>query len=236
MNRNYKILVSIVFTLFLGSNLSWAAPQCHDLFNAQLPAGVKALLPGADFVLSHKFEYTAEQAYNDDRFFDFTKKYPDMDPNDAVALYYYTESLSYRLNSTLAKKEYDPYMRQAQVYIDSALKHLPVVEKTALYRGLKREEIDILKKYKVGEVIEFQEYKSTSDSIQIADAFSTYHEDYSHIMVIKNAKAYDLIDISHYPDEREFLIKARSRFKLIDIELHEERGSKTKKYIVEMLD
>ncbi len=231
--------IFIIFaTAFFGSTATYANTSCVNIFNAeQQNFKAKALLPEAAFVLSDTYKRLKNKTYGSQEFDLLRGDYPRMSEEDAVALFGYTSYLHKDLNRNLASKKYDPFYRQVLVYINSALSYLPVVIKEKLYRGMRNADVEQLSKIAIGEEFVFNEFKSTSQSIQIAKMFASEKDDMSHVMEFINTKSYNLSRYSAIPEELEYLVKPGSRFKLIDIQINDNGPIlyKTKKYIVEMV-
>lgn len=115
------------------------------------------------------------------------------------------------INGLLLDKEYDDPLIKL---MDRTLEKIGYKKYDKLIRNSSN------KKYKnkeVGDVIEYDTYISTSKDFNIMVAKSNLRNDNNIELIIHNADAVVVKDLSDYPEENEHIINRNSKFKIINI-------------------
>lgn len=152
-----------------------------------------------------------EKVYGDTRL-EFMNKH---ERDEAVAILLYTlewnpeESLYHGLNRALASKERDqrlqPWLLFLRLFLVGLSKR-PLVEKTAVYRG-----VSLLVDYPGRKELTWWPFTSTSREKTVAMNFVS-RRDNSTLFVMNIRSGREIRDLSEYPDEKEVLLPPMTHF------------------------
>jgi len=125
-------------------------------------------------------------------------------------LKFYTNKSYYKFNQALISGNKTNDVIEIEKLLNKTLDKIPSSSGT-FYRGIGKEEIQMLSKYKVGDEITYKNFLSTSSERDIAIKFLTKNN-------LKTQEASLIIEYSDAPLESEILFKNGSKFKLEKVE------------------
>lgn len=126
------------------------------------------------------------------------------------------EKIYQAVNRTLRERGTDPFYNAMTKILSLTLSKVPVfAAKELLYRGTNLGEAALARTWKVGEVVEFRDFKSSSLDREYAKKFAQGEKPV--LFEVSNALAYDIRELSALPLEEEFLFKPGGKFKVLEI-------------------
>lgn len=157
-----------------------------------------------------------------ERSYDLAAKNPDYIGDgygyDAKTINAYTQE-GYNVNTNILNGTLDEQDKAFIKNLDLALSKLPTSPKQELFRGVNLPN-DIFKEYKVGSIIEFKGFLSTSFDKREAERFlkGTDPNKTPTLLNIKSHKnGKDVSKISNYEDESEIAFKRNTKWKITSI-------------------
>ncbi|GJM33487.1 MAG: hypothetical protein DHS20C18_24880 [Saprospiraceae bacterium] len=143
--------------------------------------------------------------------------HPDIPVEELTAIYHYTDGLDNSLNSALREGNLSPFYQCFEDLLNTVLSKITPYEGEVLYRGAYGAEGEIAKTWSVGEEIGFQDFKSCSSDVVVANGFAVDNGG-DVVYEITNPLAYDVTNMSFFPQESEVLFKSNSRFRVVHTE------------------
>jgi hypothetical protein len=139
------------------------------------------------------------------------------------------------VNRTLRDKSADAFYNAMIKAIMSAISKQPTYGGKMLYRGVNSGEAAWARTWKVGEVIDFPDFKSTSiDREYTKNRFAI--GDRPVLYEISSPLAYDIRNLSTLQTEQEFLFKPGGRFKVLEIVKPTDEAEKLKDLLIIRLE
>ncbi len=139
-------------------------------------------------------------------------RFPSIAIDELTAIYHYTTEAYTTLNAALRSGVLTSSQRGFTSSLNTALNKLPTHSGSSLYRGASGMEAKIVKAWRKGEEIKFNDFKSTSMSLEQARNFSD-----DVILEILPPGGKSICQISCLPGEAEVLFSSRSRFKVSEV-------------------
>ena len=133
---------------------------------------------------------------------------------------FYTNKSYYKFNQALISGNKTNDVIEIEKLLNKTLDKIPSSSGT-FYRGIGKEEIQMLSKYKVGDEITYKNFLSTSSERDIAIKFLTKNNlktQEASLIIVKGKKGKLIREYSDAPLESEILFKNGSKFKLEKVE------------------
>ena len=147
----------------------------------------------------------------------FTKE---LSLEEEAVLKFYTNKSYYKFNQALISGNKTNDVIEIEKLLNKTLDKIPSSSGT-FYRGMGKEEIQMLSKYKVGDEITYKNFLSTSSERDIAIKFLTKNNlktQEASLIIVKGKKGKLIREYSDAPLESEILFKNGSKFKLEKVE------------------
>ncbi|TDL99684.1 MAG: hypothetical protein C4K58_00025 [Flavobacteriaceae bacterium] len=138
---------------------------------------------------------------------------------EEAAIKFYTDETYYKFNQALIKQIKTEDILELEKLLNSTLDKLPS-SPSNYYRGIGKDEIDILNNLKIGEVVPYKNFVSSSDNGIISARFirrNITKTGSGALVIIESKNAKNIAKYSDAPEEFEFLHKSDSKFKLIEV-------------------
>ena len=147
----------------------------------------------------------------------FTKE---LSLEEEAVLKFYTNKSYYKFNQALISGNKTNDVIEIEKLLNKTLDKIPSSSGT-FYRGIGKEEIQMLSKYKIGDEITYKNFLSTSSERDIAIKFLTKNNlktQEASLIIVKGKKGKLIREYSDAPLESEILFKNGSKFKLEKVE------------------
>jgi len=139
---------------------------------------------------------------------------------EEAVLKFYTNKSYYKFNQALISGNKTNDVIEIEKLLNKTLDKIPSSSGT-FYRGIGKEEIQMLSKYKIGDEITYKNFLSTSSERDIAIEFLTKNHlktQEASLIIVKGKKGKLIKEYSDAPLESEILFKNGSKFKLEKVE------------------